>query len=154
MQVRQMSADIVSLTRMLEGTGEAFIERFAADFEVHCGGLLRLYLRWRGITCDAVTIGKMIPDPARLGEEQRVGIYSEAPFAMGHSVLRLRDAGEASEFLSRARSVQKALGREGEEPLLYFFAMGANAEAKEEAIKILDEAKCSWHIGGTCSRKL
>ncbi len=111
------------------------------------------YLKKMEVPSDEVEMAHSIvhqEDPDNVIE---VSLYSEAPFLVGECTTELYSASQIHRFLDKVASVKRAVGRETEEPMLFFFAGLVNDESvKQAAIRQLEEAGCHWLVSGDFSK--
>ncbi len=129
-------------------------EDFGVDFDLFGLETIESHLKSLKIPHKRIKVDREIPDLAAPGEVHQVSLFAETPFVLGDCTTMLSSMAQVSDFLAKVPLFKEALGRTGEEPRLYFFALRANGAIEREAIDVLNKAKCSWYIDGSYSHDL
>ncbi len=95
-----------------------------------------------------IEMRKRIPCDGSPEDAMEVGLYGEAPFFLGECILHLESVGQVQAFLDKVPTLKRALGREAEDPVLFFAATARSGAIKGEAIGLLDSANCHRVISG------
>ncbi len=148
------------LDRLLERSEEErkaqwrLFESFGAEFELFGQDMVESHLKSIKVPYKNFVIDKAIPDPAAPEESYEVSLFAETPFLLGDCTTMLSSMAQVADFLAKVPLFKEALGRTGEEPRLYFFALHVNEAIKKEAMDVLDKASCLWYIDGEYSPDL